>query len=109
MTVTPDSGWRLEWPPREQVVQAFSAPHSVHPMHSRAAMSIPSEDPVTRLLAQILELPQSQRAELANQVLRSLPPSETTTNPDWHTPWTDELERRRREIAECARSMLGKR
>jgi hypothetical protein len=60
------------------------------------------------LLAEILSLPKEERAELARHVLRSLAPENDARTPatcdaDWHRPWTDELERRRREIAEGAR------
>ena len=72
-------------------------------------MLTPSEDHVTQLLDQILQLPKPQRAELADKILRSLASAsvEADASPDWHTQWTDELDRRRREVADCARSVLG--
>ncbi len=54
---------------------------------------------VKTLLDQILLLPKEQRAELAALVLHSLETEREVCAPDWHTTWTDELERRRREVA----------
>ncbi len=58
----------------------------------------------TTLLEQLLALPEAQRAELARKLLESLEVTPAPAVTDWHTPWIDELERRRRELASCAQA-----
>lgn len=58
----------------------------------------------TTLLEQILALPDAQRAELARKLSESLETKPAPAAADWHTPWIDELERRRRELASCAQA-----
>lgn len=53
----------------------------------------------SELLEQVLRLPESERAEIACQVLRSLEPDSDHIDPEeWEREWMAEIERRREQI-----------
>lgn len=57
---------------------------------------------VDKLLEQALQLPEKERGELASRLLRSLESvdDEELSPEAWEAAWTDELDRRVREVRE---------